>query len=100
MLRYALQLMWYFAPFYVLWVFIDILSNALRGAGDSVRPMVISLLGVCLLRILWIYLVVPHWNTIAGVSLSYPFTWGVTAIVFLLYYRYSHWLERCRSRLE
>ena len=99
-LRYALQMMWYFAPFYVLWVFIDILSNARRGAGDSLRPMIISLLGVCLLRILWIYLVVPHWNTIAGVSLSYPFTWGVTAIVFLIYYRCSHWLERCRGRLD
>ncbi len=96
-LRYALQLMWYFAPFYVLWVFIDIFSNALRGAGDSLRPMIISLLGVCLLRILWIYLVVPHWNTIAGVSLSYPFTWGVTAVVFLLYYRHSKWLERCKG---
>ena len=91
----ARQMMWYFAPFYVVWVFIDILSNALRGAGDSVRPMIISLVGVCLLRILWIILVVPHWNTIAGVSFSYPFTWGVTALAFIIYYRWGGWLERC-----
>ena len=88
-------MMWYFAPFYVVWVFIDILSNALRGAGDSFWPMVISLMGVCLLRVLWIVLVVPRWNTIAGVSFSYPFTWGVTALTYLIYYLKAPWLERC-----
>ena len=91
----ARRMMWYFAPFYVVWVFIDILSNALRGAGDSLWPMIISLVGVCLLRILWIVLVVPHWNTIAGVSFSYPFTWGVTALTYLIYYLKAPWLERC-----
>ena len=91
----ARKMMWYFAPFYVVWVFIDILSNALRGAGDSFWPMVISLMGVCLLRVLWIVLVVPRWNTIAGVSFSYPFTWGVTALTYLIYYLKAPWLERC-----
>ena len=94
---HARQMMWYFAPFYVLWVCIDILSNVLRGAGDSIRPMIISLLGVCVLRILWIVFVVPHWHSVAGVSVSYPFTWGVTALVFLIYYKKSNWLERCRA---
>ena len=91
----ARRMMWYFAPFYVVWVFIDILSNALRGAGDSFWPMVISLMGVCLLRVLWIVLVVPRWNTIAGVSFSYPFTWGVTALTYLIYYLKAPWLARC-----
>lgn len=91
----ARKMLWYFAPFYVVWVLIDIFSNALRGAGDSFWPMVISLVGVCLLRILWILFVVPRWNTIAGVSFSYPFTWGVTALAFLIYYLKSPWLERC-----
>ena len=96
----ATRMMWYFVPYYALWSFIEIISNTLRGAGDAIAPTLISLIGVCLLRILWIYLVVPHWNTIAGVSLSYPFTWGVTAIVFLIYYRCSNWLERCKGRLD
>ena len=91
----ARRMLWYFAPFYPVWVFIEILSNALRGAGDSIRPMFISLVGVCLLRILWVLLVVPRWNTIAGVSMSYPFTWSVTALTYLLYYRYGGWLQRC-----
>ena len=91
----AVTMLWYFAPFYIFWTFIEILSNALRGAGDSVAPMVICLVGVCLLRILWLFFVLPHWNTVLGVSISYPFTWLVTAVVFGVYYLRGHWLDRC-----
>ncbi len=96
-IEFARGLLWYFAPFYVIWVFIDILSNVLRGAGDSLRPMIISLVGICLLRVLWILLVLPHRNTVACVSVSYPFTWAVTALVYGVYYKKSRWLERCRA---
>ena len=94
-LKEAMVMMWCFVPYYVVWVFVEILSNALRGAGDSIVPMVICLVGVCVLRILWILLVVPRWNTIAGVSYSYPVTWGITALTFLIYYHRGRWLDRC-----
>ena len=90
---YAVQMLWYFAPFYFIWIFIEVFSNTLRGAGDSLSPMIICLVGVCLLRILWILLVVPHWNTVMGVSIGYPFTWAVTALVFAVRYRRGHWLR-------
>lgn len=92
-LDYAVEMLWYFAPFYFVWIFIEIFSNALRGAGDSLTPMIICLLGVCLLRVFWIWLVVPHWNTVRGVSVSYPVTWAVTALVFAVYYRRGRWLR-------
>jgi len=91
----AMRMLWYFVPFYVLWAFIEILSNTLRGAGDAVAPTIICLLGVCVLRIVWILAVVPSWHTVLGVSLSYPITWFVTAVVFILYYSKSNWLSRC-----
>ena len=92
-LDYAVEMLWYFAPYYFVWIFIEIFSNALRGAGDSLTPMVISLLGVCLLRVLWILLVVPRWNTIRTVSISYPVTWAVTALVLAVYYKRGRWLR-------
>lgn len=94
----ALKMLWYFVPFYAVWAFIEILSNTLRGAGDAVAPTIICLIGVCLLRVLWIWLVVPYWNTVLGVSLSYPITWFVTAVVFVIYYAKSNWLQRCMGR--
>ena len=94
-IRYAVEMLSYFAPFYVDWSFIEVLSNALRGAGDAIRPMVITILGVCGLRVLWTLFVVPSWHTVMGISLCYPFTWIVTALAFIVYYLKSDWLSRC-----
>lgn len=96
----AMRMLWYFVPFYFLWAFIEILSNTLRGAGDAVAPTIICLLGVCVLRIVWIWAVVPHYHTILGVSLSYPITWFVTALVFVIYYSKSNWLARCMGHAK
>lgn len=89
----AVEMLWYFAPFYVIWSFVEVLSSTLRGAGDSFRPMIIVILGVCLLRILWVIFVVPVWHTIMGISFAYPFTWVITAIALVIYYFRSNWLE-------
>ena len=91
----AVRMLWYFVPFYPVWSFIEIISNTLRGAGDAIPPTVISLVGVCLLRILWLLLVVPVWNSVMGISMSYPFTWTVTALAYIIYYLRSGWLARC-----
>jgi len=91
----ATRMMWYFIPYYAIWSFIEIISNTLRGAGDAIAPTVISLIGVCLLRILWIAFVVPRWHTVMCISVSYPVTWFITAATFVIYYYKSNWLARC-----
>ena len=90
----GVRMLWYFVPFYPVWSFVEILSNTLRGAGDAIAPTVICLVGVCLLRILWLLTVVPFWHTVMGISMSYAFTWAVTALAFLIYYNKSSWLSR------
>ena len=94
----AMRMLWYFSPFYLVWSVTEILSNTLRGAGDAIAPTVICLVGVCLLRVLWIWTVVPRWHTVMGVSMSYPITWCVTAAVFVVYYLKGGWLPRCMGR--
>ncbi|MBR3560845.1 MAG: MATE family efflux transporter [Oscillospiraceae bacterium] len=96
----ATRLMWYFIPFYAIWSFIEIISNTLRGAGDAIAPTVISLIGVCLLRIVWIAFVVPYWHTVMGISMSYPVTWFITAVTFVIYYYKSNWLTRCAGHVR
>lgn len=76
---------------------IEIISGAVRGAGDSVAPTVITLVGVCLLRIVWIYTVVPLHRSMTTVALSYPLTWTITSIVFFLYYIQGGWLRRAEN---
>lgn len=99
-LSLALEMIWYFAPFYVVWAFIEIYSNSLRGAGDSFVPMLIILGGVCIFRILWMAFVVPSWHTVLGISICYPISWLLTALIFALYYFRSHWLQRCMGQTD
>ena len=65
-------MMRYLAPLYVEYVAIEILSGALRGVGDCWRPMIISLLGVCVLRVGWILIAVPPKRDIYTIMFSYP----------------------------
>ncbi|SFG09532.1 MATE family efflux transporter [Oribacterium sp. WCC10] len=76
----------YLSPFYITYTAIELFSGSLRGMGDSLRPMFISVLGVCVLRIGWIMFAVPVWHRIETIEASYPLTWITTSIMFLIYY--------------
>ena len=56
--------------------------------------MIMTCVGVCVLRVLWIVLVVPYSKNIETIALSYPITWSVTSILFIIYYRQGGWLKR------
>ena len=96
----ACGLMTFFVPYYFIWSFIEVISNSLRGAGDALWPMVITIVGICGLRIAWIIFVVPVWDNIKGISMCYPVTWAITAAVFVVYYLAGKWLPRCITRAE
>ena len=65
---------------YVLLAFMEVGSGILRGLGKSTLSTVISLIGSCVLRLVWIYLIFPLNPTLWMVYLSYPITWGLTAL--------------------
>ena len=77
------------APSYVLFIFIEILSSALRGMGNVLVPMIMTCTGVCILRILWIFLAVPRWPGVRTILMSYPISWGLTAVLFIIYYYFD-----------
>ena len=89
---------WVLAPSYFTYVFIEILSGAIRGAGEAFQPMLITCFGVCGLRILWLTIVVNIWHTMEMVAMNYPVTWVIAAIVFVIYYWRMNWLRRCIKR--
>lgn len=86
------------APSYFTFVFIEILSGAIRGAGEALQPMLITCIGVCGLRVVWILLVVPYWHTMQMVAMNYPVSWVITAVTFVIYYLRGKWLDRCIKR--
>lgn len=73
---------------YFLCGIMDTMTGAMRGIGSSLIPMVITVLGVCALRIVWIYTIfaLPQYHSFAGLFISYPISWTVTFIALLASY--------------
>lgn len=84
----GMEILRFMVPTFWTYVFIEIFSGSLRGMGDAFIPMVLTSLGVCALRVLWLLAVVPFWPDVKTVVFSYPLTWAVTSILFIFYYRY------------
>ena len=82
-------------PTYITYLCIEILSGAVRGAGDSVIPTLMTLFGVCILRVIWVMGVCPQFNSLLMVLYSYPITWVITSLMFIIYYWKAPWLKRC-----
>ena len=74
--------------YYFLCGLMDVMVGVLRGMGYSVTPTVVSLLGACGLRLLWIFTVfqIPSFHTEFMLFLSYPLSWIVTFLIHVLCY--------------
>ena len=73
--------------------------SILRSLGEvGLRPTVIMAVGVCASRLLWVWLVLPHWRSVATLAWCYPMSWVITAFAFVVYYLKSGWLERSAVR--
>ena len=59
----------------------DIGANAIRGLGRSFSPMVVTLVGVCVFRVFWVYTVFPVVHTPESLYISYPISWTLTTVV-------------------
>jgi len=79
----------------------DMTTGALRGMGVSTAPMIISVLGVCGIRIGWILTLFqqPRFHTPESLFISYPVSWAITfALEFAAFYMVYR--KRRRQSLE
>lgn len=83
----ALTIQRLLVPFYLTFIFVSILAGALRGMGNSFVPMLITLVGICIVRVIWLYTVVPMKPVLMTTVWSYPVTWCITSVAFIFYYR-------------
>lgn len=86
-----LRLLFICAPYFICGV-MDVLTGLLRGMGYSTVPMIITVGGVCGLRLVWIYTVFAIFHTPEVLFISYLLSWLVTAIAqgtlyFIMQYR-------------
>lgn len=68
----------------------SVLTAALRGIGKPFFPMVTTIFGVCVVRVIWLMTVFRIYPTIECVYFTYPFTWTITGLILGVYLLYSY----------
>ena len=74
-------------PFYFIYCFLQIPGDAMRGLGESRKPMLIVVSNICLVRTLLLFMIVPRWQDVRGIAICYPVTWALTALAMMLLWR-------------
>lgn len=82
------SLMFVIMPMYVISLPYQVLSQALRGMGDTFVPMVISVVGIIGIRVLWVYKIFPAYGTLTSLGYCYPVGAVVLSLSMVAYYRY------------
>ncbi len=81
------------ALFFCMLAFSHTVAGICRGAGKATVPMLVMLGIWCVLRITYITVAMRLCHDIRLLFWAYPLTWTISAGIFFLYYRYSHWMD-------
>ena len=94
----------YICRTYALGGIMDTMVGSLRGLGYSVVPMLVSLVGACGFRIVWIFTIFQMDRTPENLYISYPISWAITGAIHVLYFLYvrkkAFALVRANSHVE
>lgn len=79
--------------FYFLLAFSHCVAAVCRGAGKAIVPMIIMLLIWCVIRVLYIKIAMNISHNIQLIFIAYPLTWGISSIIYLIYYLFTDWVH-------
>ena len=88
--------LWIIFTTYFLCGMMDGMANSIRGIGHSLMPVISSLIGACLFRIVWLCTVflIPQLHTPTTIFISYPISWTLTFIANVIWYnKYMKFLK-------
>lgn len=85
-ISYGMIRLSYVCRLYFLCGLMDVCTGGLRGMGASFLPMLISVLGVCVFRVLWVTTIfqIPQFHTPRSLYISYPISWTITFVIQMI----------------
>lgn len=83
-----LRMFWICIPYFTIGI-MEVIMGVMRGLGYAITPMIVSLSGACLFRILWLHTFFAWWPTEHVLFASYPISWVLTAVIHLITYLYA-----------
>lgn len=101
-IKYGMVRLLYMGIPYFLCGTMEVMSGMLRGLGASMTSMIVSLLGACVFRIVWISTVFRAVGTLESIYISFPISWLLTTIAAYICYRviFAHLEKRLSSETE
>ncbi len=84
----GMQRIWVVCGTYALCGLMDVMVGGIRGLGYAIMPMIVSLIGACGLRLVWLATVfqIPQYHTTETIYMSYPVSWGITVLAHIICY--------------
>lgn len=84
--KLAILRMKYVLSFYLVNMTIEVLSGCMRGLGYSFVPASVCVIGICGIRILWIFTAFKKIATFEGLMMVYPISWIITVVAIIISY--------------
>lgn len=97
-IAYGIQRLKGICTLYFLCGVMEVLVGSIRGLGYAIMPMIVSLIGACVFRIVWIATIFQWDRTLDTLYLSYPVSWALTSLVHLICFLIVQ--KRVRERLN
>lgn len=91
---YGSEMIRILAPCYAIFTVSEVLAGAIRGSGTAIPVMIITLIGMFVVRIGWIFIVMPMYESIEIIYWSYPVSWIFTTVLTAIYYLKGNWRNR------
>ena len=83
-INYGLLRMEVILTTYCLCGIMDVLCGSIRGLGYGILPMIVSLIGACGFRVVWIFTLFRSYHTLTNLYISYPVSWTITALAHII----------------
>lgn len=93
-LALGMKYTFFLVPTYFTYTGTELLGGVIKGAGDSFVPMLITGVSAFGIRSLWAMFAPMVWPGMETIMLSYPISWSVSTILFILYYNFGSWMKK------
>ena len=77
-IQYGMNRLAIISTMYFICGWMDVMVGSIRGVGYAIMPMIVSLLGACALRVVWIFTIFSIFHTQFSLYISYPISWSIT----------------------
>lgn len=97
-LSIGVEILLILVPTWITYMPIEILSGVMRGCGKTLIPTIITVIGICVLRALWLEIVPAMNHTLLSVFFCYPLSWVITSAAIIIYYFFGDVLPKRKKQ--